>query len=104
MDEKRAIAAAKLRPLRWGKLFIKEILTEIRKVICGPRKEPTKLSTKSQTVIATVAGVIVTKFHIHSTTATALAILALLTLSEATKKAFCKMTDAEVLAALAKNE
>lgn len=101
--ERRSAGSSHFAPLNWGRQFIARILSELREIICGPKPKPSKLGPNAQAYIAAIAAAILAKFHVSSVTATGLAVLILLTLSRATKNAFCKMTDAEVLAALSEN-
>lgn len=98
-DEKRAVQSESM-PLKWGRNFIKQILLELRKIICGPKNKSTKLGSESAAVISAIAIMIVTKFHVNSVTANGFAVVILLALAQATRNAFCTMTDEEVLAAL----
>jgi hypothetical protein len=88
---------ASLGPAKWGIEFIKLILANLRKAICGGTK------AKSDATLAALAAMIVSQFHISISAATGLAVMCLMALGRATKDAFCKMTDSEVLAALAEN-
>ena len=89
-----------LNMFTWGRAFIIEILRNLRDLICGPRKSHGKLGEKSHAALAALAALIAHKFHVDSATAAGLAVHALIALSKATKKAFCDMTDEEVLEAL----
>ena len=102
--EHRGAGLAKIGPLVWAVQFIRQILAELRKIICGPKSTPSKLGASSQAVIAAIAAAIAQRFHVESVTATGMAVLVLLALGRATKSAFCKMTDSEVLASLARND
>jgi hypothetical protein len=84
----------------WGDQFLRSILDELRKLICGKGKNPTKLSDQSQAAIAALAVYIARQFHITNVTANGLVVFFLLKLGQATKNAFCKMTNAQVIAAL----
>lgn len=88
------------RPIKWSVQFIKQLLAELRDIICKPQKKRNELSAETHAVIASIAAVIVQRFHIDAATAAAVAVLILLALARATKRAFCKMTDEEVLNAL----
>jgi hypothetical protein len=103
VPERRDHLAALIGPLNWATSFIRQIIAELREIICGSKKKPKGLGEKSQAIIAAITVAIASRFHIPPGTATGLAVLVLLALSRATKKAFCKMTDEEVLAALKTN-
>ena len=76
--------------------FILSILQELRTIICGKRKTPTKLGDQSRTIITGVGVFLAKKLGISDATSIALAALVLLTLVQATKNAFCKMDDIQV--------
>jgi hypothetical protein len=89
---------------KWGIGFIAEFLQELRNILCGPKKSHGKLSDKFQAALAFLAAALSKKLGIDNPTALGMALLVLLSLARASKKAFCKMTDKEVLAALAEEE
>ncbi len=100
--EKRTLGSKRVAgPLRWGLELIRDILVELRKIICGPRKTPSKLGPISEVSIGAIAAYIAKRFHMESATAHGIALVILLNLGRAAKNAFCKKTDAEILAALA---
>lgn len=98
--ERRNLGFTLTGPLKWGADFIRQILVELRRIICGPKGKIPDLSHTSQAVISALAAAIVAKFNVSSASASGFAVLVLLTLSRAIKRAFCKMTDEEVLADL----
>jgi len=102
--EKRTRAGASFGPSSFGLQFLKKILADLRNIICGSKKKPTELGKNAQAYIAAITAFIVHKFHIESATATGMAVLTMLTVSRATKKAFCEMTDAEFFASLREKE
>jgi hypothetical protein len=73
---------------------------ELRKIICGGRKTPSKLGPQWHAVIAAIAMYITQQLDVPSPTAVGIATLVLLTLMQTTKNAFCKMTDNEVYKAI----
>jgi hypothetical protein len=89
---------------RWGIGFIAEFLQELRNILCGPKKSHRKLSDKFQAALAFLTAALSKKLGIDNPTALGMALLVLLSLPRASKKAFCKMTDQEVLEALAEGE
>jgi hypothetical protein len=84
----------------WGLEFIKSILRELREIICSPKKDQGKLSAPTQSVLAAIVAFLMHKFGLQSATAYGFALLILSTIGSATKKAFCNMSDHEVLEAL----
>jgi hypothetical protein len=100
--EERGGALAFMTSWEWGQKFIETILAELREIICSPKKHRGNLSRHTQAIIAAIVTMLMHKFGMQSATANGIAVLILLTLGRATKKAFCKMTDAEVLEALSK--
>jgi hypothetical protein len=76
--------------------FILSIFGELRTIICGKRKTPTKLSDQSKAIITGVAVFLANKLGISAATSTALAALILVTLAQATMNASCKMDDIQV--------
>jgi len=102
--QRRSAGAASVGPLNWGLQFIRQILAELREIICGPKSKRSKLGANSQAILSAIAAAIVAKFHVTSVTATGLSVLVFLALGRATKSAFCKMTDSEVLAALTRGD
>jgi hypothetical protein len=94
-------SAPKIGPLSWGLNFIKKILSDLRNSICGSNKKPKPLDKKSEASLVLITTAIMHKFHVSSPTATGLAVISVIAISRSTKKAFCEMTDDEVLAALA---
>jgi hypothetical protein len=101
--EVRSADRPNLGPSNWGIQFLKKILADLRDVICGSKKKPTELGKNAQAYIAAITIIIMQKFHLLSPTANGMAVLTILAISRATKKAFCEMTDAEVFAALKEN-
>lgn len=83
----------------WGKELLGVFLEELRKLICGKGKTPSKLSEHS-VLIVSLGSLIVQKFHIADATATGLVVFLLLKVGQVTKNTFCRMTDPEVIAAL----
>jgi len=86
-------------PKVWGVGFLIAFLSELREIICKKR-DRNKLSNYTQSLIAGIATFLTSKLALSSGTATALAVLILLSLAKASKKAFCDMTDKEVIEAL----
>jgi hypothetical protein len=80
--------------------FFLSILNEPRKIICGKGKNPKKFGSGSHAVLSGVAAAIAKKFGISDPAAIGLAVLVLMTLGQATKNAFCKKKDTEVLKTL----
>jgi hypothetical protein len=80
--------------------FVVLLLDELRTLICGKGKNPTKLGPESQAMLGALAAAIARKLGISDATSVGLAVLVLITLGQATKNAFCKMSNAEVLAKL----
>jgi hypothetical protein len=78
--------------------FFLSILDELRAIICGKGKSAKKLGKNSQAILAAVAAVVSRALGIGDPTATGIAVLVLITLGQATKNAFCKMSTAEFLA------
>ena len=76
------------------------LMSELRTVICGKGKNPKKLGTNSQAVLTALAAAITRKIGITDPTAMGIAVLMLITLGAATKKAFCKMSDIDALNAV----
>jgi hypothetical protein len=76
--------------------FFLTYLNEFRKIICGSRKSPTKLGKNTQAIISGLAAFITSKLGVSNPTAVGIAVLILLTLAQATKNTFCKMTDTDV--------
>jgi len=88
-------------PKVWGVGFLIAFLSELREIICKKRNR-NKLSDYTQSLIAGIATFLTSKLALPSGTAAALAVLILLSLAKASKKAFCDMTDKEVIEALSK--
>ena len=80
--------------------FFLIVLDELRTIICGKGKTPKKLGTNSQAVLTALAAALAHKLGLDQPTAIGIAVLMLMTLGQATKRAFCKMADLEVLKAL----
>jgi len=88
-------------PLKaWGAAFISELLVELRLILCGRKKQHGKISNETQAAIAMLATAISQKLGLQAPTSVGLAVLAMLCLVRASKKAFCKVTDKEVIKAL----
>jgi len=89
---------------QWGRQFVKEFLREIRKTICANNAESSQLKEEYQSYAKAfaVAGsaVVLDMLGVAGPMALGITTLLLLTLSRATKNAFCKMTDEEVLRAI----
>lgn len=88
----------------WGLGFLREILKEIRAIICT-KKGAAGVNLKDyknypRGIAAALAAVIVRKIGVEEPMALGLATFALIAVANATKNAFCKMTDDEVLIAL----
>ncbi len=102
MDSRDEMPAAlnRGRAVKWAIGFVQRFLTELRRLICGSGKKPKELSHQAQALISALGVAIMQQLHLDSATADGFAVLLLLTLSKALKRAFCDMTDEEVLAAL----
>ena len=81
----------------WGLDFILEILIELRDIICGKGKTPKKLSDTSQSAISALTILVAHKLRISDPTAFGIAVLILLSISRASKNAFCRKTTPEEL-------
>jgi hypothetical protein len=99
IERRGASLSFQLGPAQWGLQFLRKILANLREAICGNKKKPTPLGKNAEAYIAAITAFIMQKFHVPYGTATGLAVLIMLTLSRSAKKAFCEMTDEEVLAA-----
>jgi hypothetical protein len=89
--------------LQWGTAFIATCLSELRKIICGDGKTPKKLSGHTQGGLAALATFLMQQYGFTNATATGLAVLILIKVGQAAKNAFCKTTDKDFLASLARN-
>jgi hypothetical protein len=76
----------------WGQGFIVLIFKELRKIVCGSGRTPSKLGNTSQAAIAALATEIAYRFGINNPTALGVAVLVFLSLGHATKAALCRMT------------
>lgn len=82
-----------LEAISLGAAFIKELLLELRKLLCGGRKNPEPLEIRTQGVLAGLATAIAHSLGTSNATATGLATLLLLSIAGASKKAFCRTMD-----------
>jgi len=90
----------------WGAKFVWQILKELRTIICTKkygRIDLTAYKNYPQGVSVALAGVIMNAIGVKEPTALGLATLVLIALGNATKNAFCKLTDEEVIEALDPN-
>jgi hypothetical protein len=62
--------------------------SELRKIICGNRKTPGKLGREMHAVLAALGAFIAAKLGVSDPTATGIAVLLLITITQATKNAF----------------
>jgi hypothetical protein len=85
----------------WGKGFLKEILRGIRKAICTESAEYSGLKKEyvgyPKAFAVAASSAVLSSLGISSAMALGLATLVLLVLAQATKDAFCRMTDDDVL-------
>ena len=77
--------------------FILSTLRELRELICGKGKTPKKLSDPTKSILAGVTVFLAHKFSLSDGTSTAFAAMVLITITQATKNAFCKMDDVQGL-------
>ncbi|NOT53686.1 MAG: hypothetical protein HOP18_03685 [Deltaproteobacteria bacterium] len=91
----------------WGLKFLKEILKEVRVLVCEERaRKKTGLVSLSdykaypKALGVSLATAIMTKLGVNEPMAIGIATLVLLSLAQATKNAFCTMTDAQVIETL----
>jgi S1-C subfamily serine protease len=64
--EQRGVTQIKIGPATWGIHFLRKVLGNLREIICGSKKKPSELGPKAQAYIATIATVIIHKFHVSS--------------------------------------
>lgn len=88
----------------WGMQFLKQVLCEVRVIVCTRSKEYARLRKEAGSypkafAVAVSAGVMNT-LGVTSPMALGIATLVLLALAQATKNAFCKMTDEDVIKAI----
>jgi hypothetical protein len=83
--------------------FIARLLREIRNAICKPQRDRNKLDHRTQATLVVIATAAMQMFHLSNATANGFAVLTMLTIGRCTKKAFCDMTDEEVLKAMKKS-
>jgi hypothetical protein len=83
--------------------FLAKFLRELRNILCGTKKDRNKLSAHSHGALSALAVAIMQICHVSSVTATGIAVLILVSIGRASKKAFCDMTDEEALEALMQN-
>ena len=95
------------KAFEWGMAFLIQILKEVRSVICGEqthgRGSLVKLSdyrAYPKALGVSLSTSIMAQFGVNEPMAIGIATLVLLTLAQATKDAFCQMTDEEVLKTL----
>lgn len=82
--------------------FILSTLRELRELICGNGKTPKKLSDPTKSILAGLTVFLAHKFSLSDGTSTAFAAMVLITITQATKNAFCMMDDVEVYKAIKK--
>ena len=90
----------------WGGKFIWEILKEIRKIICDERHggvDLTDYKNYPKAVSVALAGVVMNAIGVKEPMALGIATLILMALGNATKNAFCTMTNESVIHALDPN-
>lgn len=90
----------------WGKQFLKEILREIRKAVCTDKpmdSEAADSRSYPKAIAVAISSTVMNACGVDSAMALGIATLVLLTISRATKQAFCTMTDDNVLAAIEQN-
>jgi hypothetical protein len=80
--------------------FVLSIFGELRIIICGKGKQPKKLGKEWHAILTGLAALIAQKLGLSDPASIAFAVLVLITLAQATKNAFCKMSDSEVYFAL----
>jgi len=88
----------------WGIRFLYQVMREVRTIVCGRAKDR-KGSRKvdagyTKALAVSISTTVLNTLNVHDPATLGLATLILITLSQATKNAFCKMTDAEVLGAI----
>jgi hypothetical protein len=87
----------------WGQKFIWQIMKELRKVICEKGHGGIDLSeykSYPKALSVALAGVVMNAIGVKEPMALGIATLVLIALGNATKNAFCTMTDEEVAVAL----
>jgi hypothetical protein len=87
-----------------GAAFLGEFLSEIRSHICDDKKIPADIKDITKVSMGALAAYLVSAFHVPSTYSIALAMFIALVVLKATRGAFCKVTDQEVLLALGHKE
>lgn len=94
---------------QWGTKFLAEILNEIRQAICGHKRKGKAVravldlsdrETYTKAIGASVATIVMGRLGVTEPVAIGVATLALITVGNATKNAFCTMTEQEVLDAI----
>lgn len=88
---------------RWAVMFITKFFHQLHEIICGPKKEWSKVSLSSQGWISALVTILMNTCHIPYATAKGFAVLILVSIGRAGKKAFCESTEEEVLDALARS-
>jgi hypothetical protein len=85
-------------------LFVKKFFENIRAVICGKQgaKAAKAADLSAKGVATAIASTVASSLGTSSALAIAVTTVALIVLGGAAKKAFCEMTEAEVLAAIKK--
>jgi len=90
----------------WGKQFLSQILREVRSIICNESKEYSKIRKEfanyPKAFGVAVSAAVLNVVGVGGPMALGISTLVLLALTHATKNAFCKMTDDEVLTAIEK--
>lgn len=85
----------------WGKLFLYQMLKEIRAIICTENSEYIKLRDEYKSYpkafAVAVSAALMAKLGVNGPMALGIATLVLLSLAQATKNSFCTMTDEQVL-------
>jgi hypothetical protein len=76
--------------------FIGYFIVEIRRIICKNKKSSQNLGHATTGALAALAAWVVESFHVASPIATAVAAGILVTVTTASKNAFCRMTEAQV--------
>lgn len=90
---------------RWGRAFVRELLGELRSVICDNNSQYSSLTKElgsAKAFVVVVAPILVSRLGIADPAASGLAGLIMLCLLNASRNTFCKMTDQQVIEALDK--
>jgi hypothetical protein len=94
------------KSVEWGRQFIRTVLAEVRETVCGDKGTYAALRKEYDSYVkafaVSISSSIMNLLGVSEPMALGLATLVLLILVSATKNAFCKMTDKEVLEAIDK--